>query len=215
MLPVTRNKVTIAICSVLVINKSYKYIMGNSSSLPPLQTVATCATQEFMGTWFVIAVKPTLLEKTCSNAVEKYSFLENSEKNDINIDFTYNANEPLTSPMKSVPQKGWVQGDNKKDSPLWKVSPMWPIKLPFQIIELGKNYEYCVIGYPNRAYFWIMNRKPVMEESLYNDLITKLVDKHQYSLDGMRKVPQKWTREEAEKRGLTVKEVPDKMLSKE
>jgi len=59
--------------------------MGNSSSastLPALQTVANCDTAKFMGTWFVIAVKPTVFEKTCSNSVEKYSFLKDSKSND-------------------------------------------------------------------------------------------------------------------------------------
>jgi apolipoprotein D and lipocalin family protein len=207
--------VILTVNKVVLVIKSNQYIMGNSSSLPPLKTVASCNTQQFMGTWFVIAVKPTLLERTCSNAVEKYTFLENSEKHDIDIDFTYNQKEPLTSSFKSLPQKGWVQGEKKTESSLWKVSPMWPIKMPFPIIELGNDYDYCVIGFPNRQYCWIMSRKPVMEESLYNDLTNKLVEKHQYSLDGLRKVPQKWTREECEKRGLTVKEVPDKLLSKE
>lgn len=190
--------------------------MGNSkSTLPPLVNVASCETSKFMGTWFVIAVKPTIFEKTCSNAVEKYSFLDGEKGNDIDIDFQYNAKEPITSAVKSVPQKGWVEGDDKTNSGLWKVSPMWPIKMPYHIIEVGKDYEYCVIGYPSRDYCWIMGRKPVMEDSIYEDLKNKLVVKHQYSLDGLRRVPQKWTSEEREKRGLTKAEIPDSMLSKD
>ena len=188
--------------------------MGNSKSkFPELQNVPSCQTEKFMGVWFVIGVKPTMFEKTCSNAVEKYTFLRDSKKNDIDIDFTYNANEPITSRIKALPQKGWVQGDDKSNSPLWKVSPQWPIKLPYHIIELGDDYEYCVIGYPNREYAWIMARRPVMDEALYDDLTTKLVEKHQYSLEGFRKVPQKWTKAEREKRGISVDDLPDEFLS--
>merc|ERR1711920_264218 len=163
------------------------------------------------------AVKPTYFEKTCSNAVERYSFLQDSSKknNDIDIDFQHGDKEPLTSKLKSLPQKGWVQGPEKTNSALWKVSPSWPIKLPYHIIELGHDYEYCVIGYPSRDYCWIMSRQPVMDDNLYNDLTTKLVKKHQYSLDGLRKVPQKWTAQEREKRGLSKQEIPDKFLTKE
>lgn len=126
--------------------------MGNSasSSLPALQTVATCDTARFMGTWFVIGVKPTAFEKTCSNAVENYTLMENKNY-DIDIDFQYNQDEPIRSKLKSLPQKGWVQGD-KSNSGDWKVSPFWPIKMPYKIIELDdKDYSYCVIGYPSRA----------------------------------------------------------------
>jgi apolipoprotein D and lipocalin family protein len=168
-----------------------------------------------MGTWFVIGVKPTMFETTCSNAVEKYSLMDTSNSFDVNIDFQYNQKDPLTSPMKSLPQKGWVQGKDRANSGVWKVSPVWPIKMPYTIIELDEqNYSYCVIGYPNRQYCWIMGRKPVMPEATYNDLTKRLVEKHQYSLDGFRKVPQKWTAEEREKRGLTKEEIPDGMLSK-
>ena len=186
--------------------------MGNSASsnLPALETVANCETAKFMGTWFVIAVKPTMFEKTCSNAVEKYSLLDNA-KHDINIDFTYNKDEPITSPIKSLPQKGWVMG-NKNNSGTWKVSPFPLIKMPYLVLEVDDNYEYCIIGYPSRDYAWIMARKPSMADDTYSMLTKTLVEKHLYSLDGIRKVPQKWTKDERSKRGLTEDEVPDQML---
>lgn len=194
--------------------------MGNSSSassstLPPLQHVANCATDKFMGTWFVIGVKPTMFETTCSNAVEIYSRPQKKNKRfDVNIDFQYNKDEPIKSPLKSMPQKGWVQGSDKEDSGEWKVSPLWPIKMPYLILEVDDDYSYTVIGYPTRDYCWIMYRKPSMPEHLYKDLTQRLVEKHQYDLDGLRKVPQVWTREERDKRGLTSKDIPDSMLTK-
>ena len=191
--------------------------MGNSSSssLPALQTVGSCETAKFMGTWFVIAVKPTMFEKTNSNAVEKYSRVSQGKNHDINIDFQYNSEEPIKSKLKSLPQKGFLQG-NKERTGDWLVSPFWPVKMPYPIIELDeKDYSYCVIGYPSRDYCWIMARKPVMDEKLFQGLTEKLVEKHQYSLDGLRKVPQKWTKAEREKRGLTASEIPDDLLDKD
>ena len=191
--------------------------MGNSasSSLPALQNVASCDTARFMGTWFVVGVKPTMFETTCSNAVERYSLMDEGKNFDVDIDFQYNQDDTITSKLKSLPQKGWVQGD-RSNSGLWKVSPFWPVKMPYQIIELDeKDYSYCVIGYPSRDYCWILARHPQISDDLYQSLTDKLVTKHQYSLEGLRKVPQKWTREEREKRGLSKTEIPDKMLSKE
>lgn len=191
--------------------------MGNSASsnLPALKSVANCSTQGVMGTWFVIGVKPTMFETTCSNAVENYTLLEKGEKShDINIDFKYNAKEdPYKSKLKSLPQKGYIQGDDRMNTGDWKVSPFWPIKMPYQIVEVDdKNYQWIVIGYPSREYAWIMSRHPQMDATLYKDLTMRLVDKHQYSLDGLRRVPQIWTADEREKRGFTSKEIPDHML---
>ena len=197
--------------------------MGNSgsatSALPPLVPAAGCDTASFMGTWFVIGVKPTVFEKTCSNAVERYTWVSKDNPKssfDIDIDFKYNNNVPITSAIKALPQKGWVQGTDKANSSTWKVSPFWPIKMPYIILEVDEtNYEYTVIGYPSRDYAWIMGRHPIMPDETYNMLTERLVSKHQYSLDGLRKVPQVWTAEERSKRGLTDKEIPDSMLQKE
>lgn len=170
-----------------------------------------------MGTWFVIGVKPTMFEKTCSNAVEKYTWLtQNDPKaagNDIGIDFKYNKDVTPSSPLSSLPQKGWIQGSDKTNSATWKVSPFWPVKMPYLILEVDDAAtEYTVIGYPSRDYCWIMGRHPVMPEETYNKLTKLLEEKHQYNLDGLRKVPQIWSREEREKRGLTAQEIPDSML---
>lgn len=190
--------------------------MGNSASstLPALKTIGTCETTRFMGTWYVVGVKPTMFETTCSNAVEKYTLLD-GKSNDIDIDFQYSQKEDPFDPtnkVKSLPQKGWVQGDRLKSGD-WKVSPFWPVKMPYPIIELDeKDYSYAVIGYPSRDYVWILSRTPTMKESLYKDIENRLVTNHQYDLDGLRKVPQKWTADERTKRGLTKEELPDSFL---
>lgn len=201
---------------VLHFHQQHTANMGNSASasFPPLKPVVNCETARFMGTWFVIAVKPTVFEKTCSNAVENYTLVSDDKKSkhDVAIDFQYNAKDPISSPLKSLPQRGFIQGKDKSNTGDWKVSPFGPIRMPYTIIEVDdKDYDYCVIGYPNRAYCWIMSRKPQMEESTYNMLTDKLVKDHQYSLDGLRKVPQKWTAEERTKRGLD-SAIPDSML---
>lgn len=196
--------------------------MGNaagsaSNKLPPLQVAASCDTAMFMGTWFVIGVKPTIFEKTCSNAVEKYTWLSKDKPagHDIDIDFKYNSDVTPDSALKSMPQKGWIQGDDKSNSATWKVSPLWPVKMPYLILEVDSDQcrEYTVIGYPSRDYCWIMARQPVLPEETYNKLTKLLEEKHLYNLDGLRKVPQIWSRAEREKRGLTDKEIPDSMLT--
>mmetsp|Transcript_26129 Transcript_26129/g.55998 ORF Transcript_26129/g.55998 Transcript_26129/m.55998 type:complete len:196 (+) Transcript_26129:105-692(+) len=193
--------------------------MGNSSSasssFPALKTVANCETTRFMGTWFVVGVKPTYLETTCANAIEKYTLLDEGGSHDVNIDFKYNPKEdPFDekNKVKSLPQKGWIQGDRAKSGD-WKVSPFFPVKMTYPIIELDeKDYSYAVIGFPSRAYCWILCREPVMDDKLYKDIETKLVENHQYDLEGLRRVPQKWTAEERAKRELTKKELPDSFL---
>lgn len=205
-------------------------IASKHNQLPALQTVTNCVTESMMGPWFVIAVKPTMFETTNSNAVERYIWnkdkKEGSNDHDFDIDFQFNADAPLTSKLKALPQKGWIDDENtavvdkeKRQSTKtgnWKVSPMWPIKMPYLIIEADtKHYQYAVVGYPSRAYCWILGRKPQMDDTLYKDLLQRLREKHQYDLTGLRRVPQKWTKAERKKRELTDQEIPDSMLEKE
>ena len=185
---------------------------SRSAALPPLQTVPSCITDKFMGPWFVIAVKPTYFETTNSNAVEIYSRNKSNKNHDINIDFQYNKKESIESPLTALNQRGWILGADKENSSDWNISPFGCIRLHYPIIELDEvNYEYCCIGYKSRNYVWIMSRKPVMEEKVYNMLTERLVQKHQYTLDGLRKVPQVWTREERKKRKLEGV-IPDELL---
>jgi len=189
--------------------------MGTTSSktYPPFTTASECITDKFMGTWFVIGVKPTPFETTCSNAVETYTRVTKAEKDyDIKVDFKYNKSDPITSPLKSMGQKGWIQGDNKDNSANWIISPFFPVKLSYPIIELDQeNYEYTVVGHAQRNYVWILSRKPTMNDELYESIKEKLVKKHQYDLEGLRRVPQKWTRAERAKRKLE-DVIPDEFL---
>ena len=197
--------------------------MGNAkSSLPPLEVVKNCETSKFMGNWFVVGVKPTFLETTCSNAVETYirqdtnNDTNNNKDYDVFVNFQYNEKEPITSKLKTVTQKVWIQGENKENSGSWIVSPFWPIKLDYPLIEIDdKSYNWCVVGQNSRSYCWIMSRTPYIDDTLYNNITNKLKEKHLYDLNGFRKVPQYWTKEEREKRGFTSKDIPDTMLNKQ
>lgn len=160
-----------------------------STSLPPLVPASgIMEISRFMGPWYVIGVKPTYFEIGAVNAVESYKW--NAEKELIDIDFTFNQDKP-DGPVKKIPQTGWIH--NKETNMEWRISPFWPVRLPYTIIELdpspGKDpYKYTVIGYPNRAYVWIMAREPKMDEQLYKDILDRLVKNHQYDLTGLVKV---------------------------
>lgn len=168
-----------------------------------------------MGTWFVIGNIPTPPERHAANAVEQYTYINNDGKAsyDFDIQFGYNKGEPITGKFSTLPQKGYVKCEDKKNCSEWAVSPFWPVKLPYKIIELDDaDYQYCVVGYPSRAYAWIMGRNPQLKDDIYEMLCQRMVEKHQYDLKNLRKVPQKWTLAEREKRGFSGKEIPDDML---
>jgi apolipoprotein D and lipocalin family protein len=59
-----------------------------------------------------------------------------------------------------------------------KVSFFWPFSGHYWIIDLGKEYEYAVIGHPDRKYLWILSRTEVMDEQVYEGILNRLKEQH-------------------------------------
>ena len=109
--------------------------MGASSTkLEPLKPVDSVPVRQLFGTWFVIAVMPTIFEKGAHNAIETYS--AGKTEGAVDIDFRYNKNA-LDGPLKKLPQTGSSWFDDQTAG--WKVSPFWPVKMPYLVIEKSKT----------------------------------------------------------------------------
>ena len=172
--------------------------MGASSTkLEPLKPVDDVPVRQLFGTWFVIAVMPTIFEKGAHNAIETYTMGKGAHC--VDVAFEYNKNA-FDGKITSIPQKGssWI-GDKTSG---WKVSPFWPVKMPYLVIDKSKtaldnDAAWFVVGYPSRAYVWVMARKPEMPRSVLDDIKKRLVTDHQYpeGLPDLVEVPQSWDRD--------------------
>jgi len=139
--------------------------------------------------WYVIGSMPTYFEKEATNAIEEYTWNDREKRIDINFSFN---RKVLDGPIARIPQKGYIYDTSTNAE--WRVSPFWPFRLPFLIIMLPETevtnepYSYTVIGYPSREYVWIMARKPVIDDDLYNDILNKLKTEHLYDTTGIKKI---------------------------
>ena len=171
--------------------------MGTSHSMPALQTVKRVDVSRLFGAWFVIAVMPTPFERGAHSAMEVYT--RGASSGQVAVDFTF-TKDSFDGPLKSIPQSG--SGWDGEHPANWKVSPFWPLKMPYLVIDasdplhLDAEDAYFVVGYPSRAYVWVMARKPEIDEAAYTGITERLVEKHSYpkGLPGLIKVPHKWTR---------------------
>jgi len=80
---------------------------------------------------------------------------------------------------------------HKKQTTEWRVQFIWPIKVPYLIIDLAKNYSYTVIGEPSRKFVWIMSRKPTIDDDVYQNILLKL-NQIGYDVSKIKKMPQIW-----------------------
>jgi apolipoprotein D and lipocalin family protein len=70
------------------------------------------------------------------------------------------------------------------------VSFFWPFAGNYWILELGKDYEYVLVGDESRKYLWILSRTPQMDEVVYKELLDRARDKG-FDISKLERNPQK------------------------
>jgi apolipoprotein D and lipocalin family protein len=153
--------------------KQYLFIffifVTSCSTTSYMNTVDKVEIPKFMGDWYVLAGRFTFLEKNVHNAIERYTW--NEKENRIDVGFTYNKGS-LQGEVKSLPQKAWIY--NSKTNAHWKVSPLWPFKFDYLVIDLADDYSWTAIGVPSQNYLWIMARSPKNPELTVKEAIERL-----------------------------------------
>jgi len=151
-----------------------------------LKTVEHVDVKRYMGTWFEIAKLPQRFEKGLVGIKANYTLLPDGKVEVLNSGYK----EGFNGKMKTIKGKAWV-ADTATNAKL-KVSFFWPFTGNYWIIELGKDYEYAVVGDESRKYLWILSRTPQMDEALYNELLKRVQDRG-FDVSKVEKVPQKQT----------------------
>lgn len=71
---------------------------------------------------------------------------------------------------KAKQAKGKAKVVDKNSGAKLKVSFFWPFYGDYWIINLGNDYDYAVVGTPNRKYLWILSRTSQMDDKLFSQL---------------------------------------------
>lgn len=139
---------------------------AQSSELPPLRTVAQVDLSRYLGRWYEIARLPNSFQKNCRNSRADYSL-----RDDGDITVLNSCQDKHDGSRRQSKGRAWVV-DPATNARL-KVSFFWPFRGDYWIIELGNQYEYAVVGTPNRRYFWILSREQIMDNSLYEAILQR------------------------------------------
>ena len=156
-----------------------------AASKPPLETVDYVDLERFMGDWYVIAHIPTFLEDEAYNAVESYAL---DEDGTIATTFTFR-NGGFDGEKKRYEPRGFVT--DTRSNAVWGMRFVWPIKADYRVMYLDEDYRITIIGRNKRDFVWLMARTPEISEADYTHAV-ELIEAAGYSLEGLRKVPQRW-----------------------
>ncbi len=158
-------KFLIAVTAVLGIG-ALTLANAGSPGLPPLQTVAKVDVARYLGRWYEIARLPNRFQKGCAGSTADYALREDGEISVIN-----SCRNVHDGSLEQVTGRAWIV-DTASNARL-KVTFFWPFRGDYWIIELGKEYEYAVVGTPSRKYLWILSRTASMDEGLYAAILQR------------------------------------------
>ena len=132
-----------------------------------LEVVDAVDLSRYAGRWYEIARLPNRFEKKCADSVTATYTLRSDGKVDV-------VNRCRKENGEYSTARGKAKVVDKKTNAKLKVTFFWPFYGDYWILDLGPNYEYAVVGAPNRDYLWILSRTPQLDEQLYQRLLAKM-----------------------------------------
>lgn len=135
---------------------------------PPLETVPHVDLGRYVGTWYEIASYPQRFTKGCTGTVATYAIREDGGIEVINRCHR----DSLAGRLTVARGRGRVV-DRVTNAKL-KVTFFWPFWGDYWIIDLGRDYEYAVVGHPSRKYLWILSRTPSLPPETFDAILVRL-----------------------------------------
>ena len=157
-------KKVVSFCFVALL--SIFFVSCSTKQETDLQTVKKVDLQRYLGDWYEIARYEHKFQKDCKNVKANYSLREDKKIQVINSCTKISTNE--FKDAKAVAYS--VDDTNSK----LKVSFFRPFYGDYWVLILDENYEYAVVGTPNREYLWILARDKKLPLKIQNDILEKL-----------------------------------------
>jgi len=143
-------------------------IPASPAERPPLKTVPFVDLDRYLGRWYETASYPAWFQRNCTAVTAEYSLREDGMISVINSC----RKNTLDGKPKQVVGRAKVV-DTATNAKL-KVSFFWPFWGSYWIIELDPEYQWAVVGVPNRKYLWILSRSPQMGDETYKAILSRL-----------------------------------------
>lgn len=153
----------------------------------PPTTVERVDLARYVGLWYEIARIPNSFQDQCSRDVTAEYVLRDDGRIDV-------INRCIKNDSEVDEAKGLARVEDRESNARLKVSffsilgwrPIWG---DYWVIGLGADYEYAIVGTPDRKYGWVLAREPQIEAELLDSIYTTLREQG-YAPDDFRLTPQ-------------------------
>ncbi len=162
-------------CSlVLSVAAAAKALAQSEGEPGPPRTVERVNLERYAGLWYEIARIPNGFQEGCVSGVTAEYELRDDGRIDV-------INRCITSSGRVDEAKGLARIEDRESNARLKVSffsilgwrPIWG---DYWIIGLGDDYEFALVGSPDRKYGWILSREPELDWYVLERIYTMLGD---------------------------------------
>lgn len=146
---------------------------GTELKNPPA-TVKAVDLARYAGLWHEIARLPMWAQRNCIHSTAEYHVRDDGKVRVRNACVTKDGGQISIDGEATVV-------DHEHHAKLNVVFDQWAAKLVawftssvqgnYWILRLDQDYQWVVVGTPDREYLWILSRSKVMDEALYQDLL--------------------------------------------
>ncbi len=141
---------------------------ANVPVVPPLETVEYVDVERYMGKWYEIANYPTFFNRRCTATTAEYALQDDGTVQVVN---ECRIDEP-SGRLNRI--EGTATVVNDQTNAELKVRFFLFGQGDYWIIALDEDYQWAVVGDPNRQTLFILSRTPTLEDEVYQDILDQV-----------------------------------------
>jgi apolipoprotein D and lipocalin family protein len=122
----------------------------------------------YAGVWYEVARYPHRFQEGCYGSRATYTLRDDGRVGVLNECRQGGPDGPLRT------ADGVAKVVDPVTNAKLKVSFFWPFYGDYWVIDLGRDYEYAVVGHPSRQYLWILSRTPDLPAETYEAILARL-----------------------------------------
>ena len=146
-----------------------------NDEMPPPETVEFVDLERYAGLWYEIARYDTPFDEDAVAVTAEYTLLEDGAVKVVNRGLVGGLDGTPTS-IEGV-ARVFDTETNAKLTLTFDRPDLEGIEFEYWIIELDEDYQYAVVTNSTRFVFYILSRTPTMEDSVYEDILYRVVKK--------------------------------------
>lgn len=143
-------------------------LMGCSAQNNAPTSVGSVDLGRYAGLWYDVASFPVRFQRGCHCTTAEYTLMTEGYVKVVNKC----RKGGFDQRESGITGKAFVvKGSNNTKL---KVRFFWPFKGDYWIVRLDSDYMWAVVSSPRKDYLWLLSRTPVIQEALYDSIVSSL-----------------------------------------